>query len=138
MNRQIIRRTLLQRAGGLADAGAIADATLSIWADAALQLAPVIGAQGADVLFRRSLHITSKTFPWLAVAGNGVVNAVLAANLQARLAGREAAVAIEASEALLVAFTELLASLIGSPLTEHLLAPIWALPSPASKKERAS
>jgi len=135
MNREISRRTLVQRAGSGADAKAVADAAISIWHDARVRLAPVIGGQGVDVLLRRSLHVAGRTLPCLAVAGHAGSSAELLAALQVRLAGCETALAIEASEAFLVTFIELLASLIGQSLTERLLAPIWAPPLPASKPE---
>ncbi|WP_265942463.1 hypothetical protein [Dechloromonas sp. A34] len=136
MNREISRRTLVQRAGSGADAKAVADAAISIWHDARVRLAPVIGGQGVDVLLRRSLHLAGRTLPCLAVAGHaGSSTEELLAALQARLASCETALAIEASDALFVTFTELLASLIGQSLAERLLAPIWAPPLPASKPE---
>ena len=40
--------------------------TVRTWSEAADRLTPVIGAQGFDVLYKRSLHLTSAAFPWLA------------------------------------------------------------------------
>lgn len=136
MNHETIRRKLAQRAGGAADAKAVAGAAISTWQAASVRLAPVIGGQGVDVLFRRSLHLTGKNFPWLAVAGHEGSNTALLASLQARLAGCGAGLAIEASAALLVTFTGLLESLIGESLTERLLAPVWAPPLPVSEQEK--
>jgi len=133
LNPEIIMRTRLQRTGDAADAKAVAEAAVSTWRDATSRLSPVIGGQGVDVLFRRSIHVASKTFPWLVVPGQ-VGSTSLLANLNTCLAGRETAVAIEASDALLVTFTELLTSLIGESLSERLLAPIWAPPLPASDR----
>lgn len=138
MNREISRRTLVQRAGSSGDAKAVAEATIAIWHDARVQLAPVIGGQGVDVLLRRSLHLAGRTLPCLAVAGHAGSSSELLATLQARLAGCETALAIEAGIAFLATFTELLASLIGQSLSERLLAPIWAPPLPASKPESTS
>jgi hypothetical protein len=136
--REAIRRTLANLAGSAADASAVAEATLSTWHEMAARLAPVIGVQGVDVLFKRSLHLTSTTFPWLAIAGDRGDSAALLASLKTRLAGREKDVAAEASHTLLVTFTELLAALIGESLTERLLGPVWAPPSPASEQETTS
>lgn len=137
MNHEIITRTLVLRAGDATDAQAIAKAAVSTWHDATLRLAPVIGGQGVDVLLRRSLHVAGQTFPCLVTAGHVGNNTELLASLQVRLARCEAAVAIEASDALLVTFTELLISLIGESLSGRLLAPIWAPPPPASEQENA-
>lgn len=136
MNQEAIRRTLAHRAGNAADAKAVAEAAISTWHQAAVRLAPVIGPQGVDVLFRRSLHLTKSTVPWLTMAMDDGDCAALLATLQARLAEREAAAAHEASYALLTNFTELLASLIGPPLTERLLAPIWAASPPSTELNR--
>ena len=141
MDHEAIRRTLAQGAGEAPDASAIAEATLNTWQQVADRLAPVIGARGVDALFSRSLHVTSKTFPWLAMAGNDGNDgnsAALLASLKARLAGQETAAAAEASHALLVNFTELLATLIGESLTDRLLAPVWMPPLPAAEQETTS
>lgn len=138
MNHDVIRRTLAHRAGDDADAGAVAEAAISTWHQAAVRLAPVIGAQGVEVLFRRSLHLTKASIPWLTMAMDDGDFVALLATLQACLAEHVAADALEASYLLLVNFTELLASLIGNSLTERLLAPIWTLPPSSLEEEVAS
>jgi hypothetical protein len=138
MHHEAIRRTLAQGAGDAPDASAVAESTLNTWRQVAARLAPVIGARGVDVLFSRSLHVTSKDFPWLAIAGNDGNSAALLDSLKARLAGRETAAAAEASHALLVTFTELLTTLIGESLTERLLGPVWVPSSPESEQESVS
>ena len=133
--REAIRRTLVERTGGAPDAAAIAGATLSTWHQVADRLAPVIGVQGVNVLFSRTLHLTSATFPWLANAGDRGSNAAQLATLEARLAGCRLEVAREASCALLVTFTELLTTLIGEPLTGRLLSPVWEPQPSAPERE---
>lgn len=137
LHHEAIRRTLARSAGDSPDASAIAEATLNTWRQVADRLAPVIGARGVDALFSRSLHVTSKTFPWLAMSGNDGSSAALLTSLKLRLASQETAAAAEASDALLVNFTELLATLIGASLTERLLAPVWLPPPPESEQESA-
>ena len=135
--RAAIRTTLARHAGDAPDASAIAEATLGIWHQMTARLVPVIGAQGVDALFSRSLHLTSAAFPWLAIAGNHGEDSATPASLKACLAARETTVAAEASYVLLVTFTELLATLIGECLTERLLRPVWAVPPPESEQETA-
>lgn len=137
MNHDVIRRTLAHRAGGGADASAVAEAAISTWHQAAVRLAPVIGAQGVEVLFRRSLHLTKGSIPWLTMAMDDGNFVALLATLQARLAERDAAAALEASHVLLVNFTELLGTLIGKSLTERLLTPIWTHPPQSIDEELA-
>lgn len=138
MLRDAIRATLAHRAGDSPDAGTVAEATISTWHQMVAQLAPVIGVRGVDVLFSRALHLTSASFPWLAIAGEQGDGAAQQASFRAQLEIHETVVAAEASCALLVTFTELLATLIGGPLTERLLRPVWAPPSPASEQEIAA
>jgi len=136
--REAIRRTLARRVGGVPDADAVADAAVDIWHQVADRLTPVIGAQGVDVLYRRSLHLTSSAFPWLANAGDHPAGTTQLASFKARLSDHEPAASAEASYVLLVTFTELLATLIGESLTERLLDPVWEPQSPASEREAAS
>lgn len=134
--RQTIRRTLEQRAGVAPDAPAVAGSTLLTWQQVAARLSPVIGGRGVEVLFGRALHLTSRAFPWLAAAGEAGVASV--ETLRARLAAHEATAAAEAGCAVLVTFTQLLGTLIGDSLSEHLLTPIWGPPAPQREQGRAS
>ena len=136
--REAIQITLAHRAGGTLDACAVAEAFISTWRQVDGLLAPVIGTQGVDVIFRRALYLTSKTFPWLASGEEYRDGAVLLASLKARLESRCADDIAEAVYLLLVCFTELLTTLIGESLTELVLAPIWDFPSASSEQEIAS
>jgi hypothetical protein len=137
-SREPIRGTLAPGAGAAPDeASAIAAATLDTWQQVTDRLTPVIGARGVDALFSRSLHVTSKTLPWLAVAGDDGSHAAPPVRLKARLAGQETAAVAAASQALLVHFTELLTTLIGASLTERLLAPIGRPAPPEPEQESA-
>lgn len=108
------------------------------WRQVAAQLAPVIGARGLDVLFNRALHQTTTAFPWLAVAVDRGGSDSPLPSLMVCLAGQQSVTAEEASYTLLLTFTKLLSTLIGEPLTERLLAPVWARPSPSYRQETAS
>jgi hypothetical protein len=136
--RETIRITLGQRAGKLPDANATSKATAATWRLVEAQLVPVIGTRGLDVLFRRALHQTTTAFPWLAASVDRGGSAGPLPSLMACLAAQHTAAAAEAAHALLLTFTELLATLIGESLTERLLAPVWAPPSLPSQQETAS
>jgi hypothetical protein len=138
MDRAAIRRTLLHRVGEAGDAGAVAANTFATWQQVASQLVPVIGARGVDALFSRSLHLTSKAFPCLAMAANDGNSASLLGSLKMRLADLETTTATEASHALLVTFIESLETLIGESLTQRLLGPVWAPPPEVSAEESPS
>ncbi|MBE0598929.1 MAG: hypothetical protein IH614_16865 [Desulfuromonadales bacterium] len=125
---------LTQRAGSVPDASAVAEATTSTWCQIAALLTPVLGTRGVDVIFRRALYLTGKAFPWLASGEKGGDSAALLIRLKARLAGQSADTAAEAACALLVTFMELLTTLLGESLTEHLMGPVWTSPSPPSAR----
>ncbi len=134
---KVIRKALIGRAGKSPDASDVAEATLHIWRQMATWLAPVIGVRGVEVLFSRTLHLTSRTFPQLIIAEDQHRDIIsLLASLKVRLIeGNKTNDAIEASSCLLVTFTELLATLIGKSLTEQLLRPVWKLPSAPPEQE---
>jgi hypothetical protein len=138
LRRNMIQDKLAQCAGKAPNATAIAAATVAIWPQLVARLAPVIGVRGIDALFSRTLHLTRKSFPWVDVAGE-VEHGISALDaISERLRQQDAPAAATASCELLVAFTVLLADLIGEPLTDRLLAPVWALPAQASERERRS
>lgn len=133
-SREAIRITLAHRAGAAADARAVADATIGTWRQLESLLAPVIGKQGVDVIFRRALHLSSNRFSWLAFGEEFVDSAVLLASLQARLASRQPDEVAEAGYALLVNFTELLTTLIGEALSERMLRQVWFFPASSEQE----
>jgi hypothetical protein len=123
------------RAGTAPDAGMVAEATLNIWHQMATLLVPIIGTRGVEVLFNRSLQLTSRSFPRLVIIGDNGDNAVLLATLKENLAVSATNDAMEAGHALLVTYTELLSTLIGDSLTKRLLSPVWEFSSPISEQE---
>jgi hypothetical protein len=134
LRRDMIRDKLMQCAGRAPDANAIAAATIAIWPQVFVRLAPVIGVRGIDALFRRTLRVTSRSFPCVSVdVGHGT--AALEA-ISARLRQEDVSTAAAASCELLFAFTELLADLIGESLTDRLLDPVWAPSALASEREK--
>jgi hypothetical protein len=135
MRREIIQETLAMRAGNSPDAGTVAETALAVWREMAAHLVPLIGAGGVKVLFSRSLYLTGKTLPWLAVSVADAEHPELLAHFKQCLQTRTPADAVAASNTLLVTFTELLESLIGKSLADRLLGPVWTIPSPPNKQE---
>jgi hypothetical protein len=104
-----------------ADAERMTSAVLALWVDISAVLAPIIGALGMNALFRRALSVSAATSPVLALALHESGSQTDFAGLRIALA-RQSVVEIARSNAeLLRTFTELLATLIGEPLTERLL-----------------
>ena len=134
VRRDVIRDKLMRCAGKAPDASAVAAATVAIWPQVFERLAPIIGPRGIDALFRRALHLTGRSFP--SVSGDvGHGTAALDA-FSAHLRQEDVSTAAAASGEILFSFTELLADLIGESLTDRLLDPVWALPAPASVREK--
>ena len=117
--RDAIAQTLRSRTAKALDGPAVADATLTTWSQLAEHLARVIGKGGVRVLLVRSVHVASKEFPWLAVS-KGFDDPL--EDLRSNLAAHDAPVATAAA-------AELLTTLVGPTLSNHLLAPVWASPS---------
>lgn len=112
-----------------ADARQIADAIGAAWRELDQALSPVLGRRGVAALYKRSQHLNTATYPWLAQLNEGA-HAQLSIDeepLRALLAKRSEAEAAEAGSALIHTFTELLMTLIGVSLGERLLGPVWDL-----------
>jgi hypothetical protein len=126
---EVIGLALGRRRGKAEGAHALADTAVAIFQEIEARLSPVIGTRGVEVLLGRALHLTSASFPWLDLAPErGDFGAPVSA-LHQRLAARDAKEAFEGSLALLMTFTELLSTLIGTPLTRRLLTSVWAAPA---------
>lgn len=133
--REAIQTLLAVRAGGVNDASALAQATIDSWRDLISQLAPVIGTGGVKALFGRAVLQASANYPWLAIPVEEGPEAALLITLESRFAGEERATAEKAIATVLLNFVELLSTLIGESLTDRLLGPAWAPPTPASERE---
>lgn len=123
---EVVRRCVWQRAGPDPDTIAVATAVLNTWQQMAMRLAPVIGVRGASVLFARALHLASLTFPWL--SSDDEPPERLEAILRERLEAQRVAISFEAGCTVLQVLAQLVSDLIGAPLSERLLTPVWAAP----------
>jgi hypothetical protein len=132
---EALYKTMEHQVGDALDADAVANATFQTLHQVNVILTPVIGEMGVNVLFKRSLHLTSRSFPWLTIAENHGDTGDLLASLDTRLADRDRHEATEASSALLADFTALLATLIGESLVETLLGSLSDSLAPSSKRE---
>jgi len=128
-------------AGRVADdasAEQIAGAIVAIWQEIDESLHPIIGHRGVAALYNRSLHLTAAAYPWLAIGHQGVPAAVDAQALRAALVQQAAAEAAGGGVALFQSFHDLLASLVGAPLTDRLLHSVWARSPGASPAQDTS
>jgi hypothetical protein len=114
---------LMRSASNGAGPRGIADSAEAIWLDVASALTPIIGPRGVSALYRRSLHLVHAEYPWLEIVDGDELEHGLFTGLGSALARQAAPDAAAANGALLEAFYNLLANLIGEPLTMRLLQP---------------
>jgi hypothetical protein len=110
----------------LSDPVAIAGALARVVQEIAAALTPILGARGVAALYQRTLHLTRARHAWLAEPLEVAQPAIDLVALQAAIVRQDPAEAAAAATALLQSFHDLLASLIGLPLCERLLDPVWA------------
>lgn len=104
-------------------AHATAEQAVADWRRIDGALSPVIGHGGVAALYRRCLFLARAERPWLPGVDSGALAPIEFADLEAALALRPAGEADAANKDLLRTFHDLLASLVGSALTERLLRP---------------
>lgn len=120
-----IAASLASRTNGHTDVAQIADEIVAMFQEINDALSPIIGRRGVDALYKRSLHLATPAYPWLAVARDGAQDFMETAKLKATLCAQGPASAAAGGVAALQTFHDLLASLVGPSLTERLLHPIW-------------
>ena len=129
--------SLVSTGDGHVGARAIAECTLRLWTDIDATLSPIIGSRGVAALYSRSLYLTRSAHRCLAdvspQAGQGPFDA-----LHDQLVRQAPTDAVAASCALVRSFCELLASLIGTSLTERLLSTVRDPTSSGSAAQDAS
>ena len=103
----------------------IAGTVAGTWRHAEQCLTPVIGPQGVAALYKRSLLLTGRSYPWLAGLHEGVSSSVDLTPLTSALAARASAEAAQAGGELLQTFYGLVTGLIGPSLTHRLLRFMW-------------
>ena len=126
---------LTHRVAEGADSRQIAAAINALWTDIETALQPIVGRRGVTALFKRTLHLAAARHPWLAPLKASSDDAADAAQLTALFAAQPAAQAVEAGGAFFELFRELLATLIGVPLSERLLHAAWSNSSSAAPSQ---
>jgi hypothetical protein len=101
------------------------DTAIHRWEQLATQIIIIVGEEGFNSLYARSLFLSQAQFPWIS-------NSALTPNaphrfeaLKTSLEGQSPAQAGEAAHLLLITFTDILASLIGDQLTTLILGVAW-------------
>ena len=125
-----MEKIVTQVFGSGADPKAVAEAAVRTWDQIARELSPIIGEAGFRALYARALHLTTSIYPWLAATEQQHQSSGPFTDLRAGLQRCNYTGAVDASNALLVTFTELLATLIGEALTTRILHSVRANDGP--------
>lgn len=102
-----------------------ADTIAVLWGPLAKHIIAIVGVNGFDSLYERSVFLTQSQYPWLT---NGALPPTADDRftaLKASLEGTTPELAHAANCLLLTIFTDTLASLIGEPLTARILVSAW-------------
>jgi hypothetical protein len=124
-----IQATIADLAAVSTDAERIAAIAASTWREIHTVLSPVIGPGGVAALYQRAVYVTRPAYPALALAREDPLQTGDFAALRLALAQQTAEQVAAANGALLLAFCDLLANLIGISLTERLLRSVRNLPA---------
>lgn len=103
----------------------VADAAIDLWEQMATQIISIVGEDGFNSLYARSVFLAQPTFPWLTTNSPSQQTDQGFAELKNRLEGQTPSQAREANSLLLLTFTGILAALIGEPLTTRILCSAW-------------
>ncbi|MBU2642217.1 MAG: hypothetical protein Q8K57_19020 [Thiobacillus sp.] len=103
----------------------VADAAMNVWEKLATEIISVVGEDGFNSLYERSVFLAQRTFPWLAAHSLSPQSDHRFAELKIRLAEQTPVEARVANILLLITFTDILTSLIGEALTTRILRSAW-------------
>ncbi|MCX7256572.1 MAG: hypothetical protein NTZ64_07485 [Polaromonas sp.] len=103
----------------------VLETTQRLWGQLAPALISIIGKDGFQLLYARSVRLNCARYPWLDAAAVIADGHEFFTPLLTCLRSTDLVQARQASVALLNIFLNLLASLIGEALTTHLLHSAW-------------
>jgi len=113
----------------------VACAFAGIWGEIEALLHPIVGRRGLTALFRRSAHVSTASFAFLAPLAEGAPDLVPSDELVSLFSTQSVDTALDGGALLLHSFRELLSTVVGSGLTERLLQSVWSLPSSGSSAQ---
>ena len=125
--RRLISRVLTHQAqaGSATGAAAVAAAARGAYDDLSRVLVPLIGQVGTESLAARAVHLAQREYPWLAKPRDPKHAQGPFTHVSVSLEHQDAALAAEGAAAVLAAFTGLLVTFIGEPLTTRLMRKAW-------------
>ncbi len=105
--------------------GNVVDAAIELWEQLATEIISIVGENGFNSLYSRSIFLTQSTFPWIAASSESLQIDQRFATLKMDFGRQTLAQASEANSLMLVTFTDILVSLIGEQLTTTILCSAW-------------
>lgn len=94
---------------------------MALWEHMASQIISLVGEEGFNSLYARSVNLTQQEFPWLGASLMTPPDVPRFAKLKKVLARHAPEQANKANEKLMLTFTSILASLIGDELSIRIL-----------------
>ncbi|SDA20272.1 hypothetical protein SAMN05216315_11332 [Nitrosospira sp. Nsp18] len=108
----------------------VADAIIILWAQLATQIISIVGEDGFNALYVRSIFLSRSTFPELPAITLSPQKNHRFAELKISFEGQSPVQVREANSLLLITLTDILASLIGEQLINRILHLAWAAEIP--------
>jgi len=103
----------------------VADAAIILWQQIATNIISIVGESGFDSLYVRSIFLSASKFSWLASYNPKPEIRNQFAELKICFEKQTPDHIKEANKQLLITLTDILASLIGEPLTTQILCMAW-------------
>lgn len=103
------------------------DAARRLWEAMAAQIILIVGESGFNSLYERALSLLQPTYPWLIANSQSAQADNRFSELLIILERQSPEQARTANNQLLIMFTDILASLIGEDLTNHILQIAWGV-----------
>jgi hypothetical protein len=108
----------------------VADAAIILWAQLATQIIAIVGEDGFNALYMRSIFLSRSTFPGLPAIPLPPQTDHRFAELKLSFEGQSSVQVREANSLLLITLTDILASLIGEQLINRILSLAWGAEIP--------
>ena len=121
----LLRQQLIKHRMAQPSEKEVADTAIDLWEKIATQIISIIGEEGFDSLYARSVSLTRSTYPWFAAVLPRSKIDQRFTDLKISFEGQTPEQASIANSQLLITFTDILASLIGEQLTIRLLRLAW-------------
>lgn len=108
----------------------VADTAINLWEQLATQIISIVGKEGFNSLYARSVFLTQAKFPRLSVDPRSPQTDHRFTELKISFEGQAPTQVREANGLLLITFTDILSSLIGEQITTSILRSAWGIDTP--------